>query len=438
MAAAQQARPTPRRPRPRTRPSRAAFKPARNASQRGQDRRSDREVQRGHREGPELRRVLHQHRRDPPQGEGVRPGRGRLQEGDRANADSAEAYNGLANVYNAQRSSIWRRKRARRRRSCSAPRARRAPPAAARAPAPSSTRASSPGTPARFPRRRSTSSGGQHRSEAGRSALLARHGQRQPGQAARSGEVFEDYLKLDATGQYAEQAKGDPRVDQEIGVQEVQGFRRFRGFRVLSIAENLAAVRGRIAAAARRAGRDPADVMLVAVSKTFRGRSRARGLRRRPARFRREQSPGGPAEDRRNGRYRGQVAPDRPPAVEQGQEGGGGVSLHPLGGLGRPAAAPRRGAASGRPARHRSRFSSRSTSPAKRRSSAPRPTRPSRSSARRCSAGRSRLKGLMLLPPWSEDAEQTRPWFARLRELRERLVAGRHAGGSAARSCRWA
>jgi hypothetical protein len=35
----------------------------------------------------------------------------------------------------------------------------------------------------------------------------------------------------------------------------------------------------------------------------------------------------------------------------------------------------------------------------------------------------------MLLPPWSEDAEQTRPYFRRLRELRDRLVAaGLEAG----------
>lgn len=30
-----------------------------------------------------------------------------------------------------------------------------------------------------------------------------------------------------------------------------------------------------------------------------------------------------------------------------------------------------------------------------------------------------RLAGLMILPPWNEDQEQTRPWFARLRELRD-------------------
>jgi uncharacterized pyridoxal phosphate-containing UPF0001 family protein len=34
-----------------------------------------------------------------------------------------------------------------------------------------------------------------------------------------------------------------------------------------------------------------------------------------------------------------------------------------------------------------------------------------------------RLQGLMLLPPWSEDPERTRPWFAKLREFREQLVA---------------
>ena len=33
-----------------------------------------------------------------------------------------------------------------------------------------------------------------------------------------------------------------------------------------------------------------------------------------------------------------------------------------------------------------------------------------------------RLKGLMLLPPWFDDAEQARPYFRRLHELRDRLV----------------
>jgi PLP dependent protein len=34
-----------------------------------------------------------------------------------------------------------------------------------------------------------------------------------------------------------------------------------------------------------------------------------------------------------------------------------------------------------------------------------------------------RLAGLMILPPWSEDPDETRPWFVRLRELREAWMA---------------
>lgn len=33
-----------------------------------------------------------------------------------------------------------------------------------------------------------------------------------------------------------------------------------------------------------------------------------------------------------------------------------------------------------------------------------------------------RLQGLMLLPPWSEDPERTRPWFEKLREFRDALL----------------
>ena len=33
-----------------------------------------------------------------------------------------------------------------------------------------------------------------------------------------------------------------------------------------------------------------------------------------------------------------------------------------------------------------------------------------------------KLAGLMILPPWNEDQEQTRPWFKRLRDMRDRLV----------------
>ncbi len=33
-----------------------------------------------------------------------------------------------------------------------------------------------------------------------------------------------------------------------------------------------------------------------------------------------------------------------------------------------------------------------------------------------------RLAGLMVLPPWNEDQEQTRPWFVRLRALRDGMI----------------
>jgi hypothetical protein len=32
------------------------------------------------------------------------------------------------------------------------------------------------------------------------------------------------------------------------------------------------------------------------------------------------------------------------------------------------------------------------------------------------------LAGLMLMPPWNEDQEKTRPWFARIRKFRDRLI----------------
>ena len=34
-----------------------------------------------------------------------------------------------------------------------------------------------------------------------------------------------------------------------------------------------------------------------------------------------------------------------------------------------------------------------------------------------------RLAGVMIVPPWNDDQEQTRPWFRRLRELRDAWVA---------------
>ena len=41
-----------------------------------------------------------------------------------------------------------------------------------------------------------------------------------------------------------------------------------------------------------------------------------------------------------------------------------------------------------------------------------------------------RMTGLMLIPPWNEDQEQTRPWFVRLRELRDQWLADGVPGAS--------
>jgi len=43
-----------------------------------------------------------------------------------------------------------------------------------------------------------------------------------------------------------------------------------------------------------------------------------------------------------------------------------------------------------------------------------------------------RMTGLMLIPPWNEDQEQTRPWFVRLRELRDQWLAEGVPGASLA------
>ena len=63
-----------------------------------------------------------------------------------------------------------------------------------------------------------------------------------------------------------------------------------------TIADNLQQVQARIVTACTAAGRDPASVRLLAVSKTFAGRRGARGLRRRPACLRRELRAGGVAK----------------------------------------------------------------------------------------------------------------------------------------------
>ena len=171
----------------------------------------------------------------------------------------------------------------------------------------SSTRASSSGTPARFAEAKEQfEEAVEGRPEACADAhywLGMAHRERR--QACRDAAPhFETYLKLAPTGPVRRAGEGHPRLDQEVA-------RRCR------IADNLAAVRRPDCRGRAAAGRDPPP-SASSPSRRRSAPSRPRGRRRRPARLRREPSPGSPAEDRGKRPNTDQVAPHRPPAVEQG------------------------------------------------------------------------------------------------------------------------
>ena len=80
------------------------------------------------------------------------------------------------------------------------------------------------------------------------------------GQPGRAGAADGDYVRfVDHGGTEEHEATGSPSCRSAV----------LRGLVFMSISENIAEVRERIAAAARRAGRSPNDVALMAVSKTF-------------------------------------------------------------------------------------------------------------------------------------------------------------------------
>ena len=149
---------------------------------------------------------------------------------------------------------------------------------------------------------------------------------------------FEAYLKLAPTGQYAETAKSIARA------------RSSKSPALNDIVGNLAAIRARDRRGGRGRRARPRRRPPARGLQDVRRRPRPRRLRGRPARLRREQGPGSPAENRRNSRIRDQVAPHRPPPVEQGEEGRPGLCRHPLDRFRRPAAPRGRGA---RPTRGR-------------------------------------------------------------------------------------
>ena len=186
------------------------------------------------------------------------------------------------------------------------------------------------------------------------------------------------------------------------------------------IAANLNAVRARIDAAARRAGRDPGEITLIAVSKTF-GADHVRAARA--------------AGQQDFGENKVQEALQKISATSDIP-----VRWHLIGHLqsnkARKAAAPfaaihsidsvdllqridtAAAEAGAAPdilvqvdlAGEQSKFGA----PADE-------ARRIADAALACEAVR--LSGLMLLPPWSEDQEAARPWFVRLRELRDEWIA---------------
>ena len=108
--------------------------------------------------------------------------------------------------------------------------------------------------------------------------------------------------------------------------------------RLAELAANLAAVRASIADACADAGRDPAEVALIAVTKTFPVPDIIALAGARRDRRRREQRSGSGAEGRRvrRRRARAALALRRPAAGQQGRERGQ-VRVH--GALGGPGAA---------------------------------------------------------------------------------------------------
>ena len=190
----------------------------------------------------------------------------------------------------------------------------------------------------------------------------------------------------------------------------------------MSIAENLAEVRDRIAAAATRSGRDPGAITLVAVSKTF-GADSVRAAR---------------AEGQRDfGENKVQEGLQK--IAETADIGG---RWHLIGHLQSNKAKKAAlafdcihsidsvdlfqrldAAAAERPAEKaplealvQIDLAGEST-----KFGAP-PDEVRRIVAAAAGARAIRLIGLMLLPPWSEDPEATRPWFVRVRELRDALA----------------
>lgn len=190
----------------------------------------------------------------------------------------------------------------------------------------------------------------------------------------------------------------------------------------MAIADNLAVVRDRIAAAAQRSGREPADVTLVAVSKTFGieavheaaaagqrefGENRVQEALQKIAR-----TSDTPVRWHLIGHLQSNKARKAAPAFGCIQSVDSLELLEKLddGAVERPPdAAPLEVFVQVDLAGEATKFG------------AP-PEEAARIVAAAGSVRRLRVTGLMLVPPWNEDPEQTRPWFVRLRAFRDRLL----------------
>jgi pyridoxal phosphate enzyme (YggS family) len=192
----------------------------------------------------------------------------------------------------------------------------------------------------------------------------------------------------------------------------------------VSVADNLSTVRARIAAAARRSGRDPASITLVAVSKTF----GLDAIREAAAAGQRDfgenrvqealQKIAAPSETPMRwhliGHLQSNKARKAAPAFRCIQ------SVDSLDLLGRlDEAAVERAADDPLDVLVQVDLAGEAT----KFGATPQDAEQIVETA--ASLRRVRLGGLMLVPPWNEDPEQTRPWFVQLRQLRDRwLKAG--------------
>ncbi len=138
------------------------------------------------------------------------------------------------------------------------------------------------------------------------------------GKLAEAAGEFETYLKIAPEGPNAATAKGLLDPAQEVVLDSA------------ALRARLDDVRDRIARAAGRAGRDPAAIRLIAVSKTFSADHVRAAAAAGQIDFGENKVQEGQKKIADDGRSRAPLASHRPPAVQQGPQGGRLVSRDSL------------------------------------------------------------------------------------------------------------